>query len=147
MDYLVHTLVVKLVRQAVQLPLFLKELLLQFLHLQQDYEYNLELLDGRDAELERYDKDFDAMRQELAAKDDRISELHARLAKAESGLLPLHCHTSDPRTLRMTKLGGITNPEMSSATCFACQHHVAPHDAILSSLRDMSTLVLFQIPG
>ncbi|KAL3130258.1 Coiled-coil domain-containing protein 57 [Trebouxia sp. C0009 RCD-2024] len=56
----------------------------KFLHLQQDYEYNLELLDGRDAELERYDKDFDAMRQELAAKDGLIAELHACLAKAES---------------------------------------------------------------
>lgn len=61
---------------------------MQFLHLQQDYEYNLELLDGRDAELDRYDKDFDTIRQELAAKDSLISQLHARLAKAESGLHP-----------------------------------------------------------
>ena len=63
-----------------------KWLLLQFLHLQQDYEYNLELLDGRDAELERYDKEFDAIGQELAAKDSLMTQLHARLAKAESGL-------------------------------------------------------------
>lgn len=61
-------------------------LLVQFLHLQQDYEYNLQLLDGRDAELERYDKEFDANAQELAAKNSLISQLHARLAKAESGL-------------------------------------------------------------
>lgn len=61
-------------------------LLLQFLHLQQDYEYNLELLDGRDAELERYDKEHDAIGQELAAKDSLMTQLHACLAKAESGL-------------------------------------------------------------
>ena len=59
---------------------------LQFLHLQQDYEYNLELLDGRDAELEQYDKDFDAVRQELAGREGLISQLHTRLAKTESGL-------------------------------------------------------------
>ncbi|KAL0055812.1 hypothetical protein WJX82_004604 [Trebouxia sp. C0006] len=56
----------------------------KFLHLQQDYEYNLELLDGRDAELERYDKEFDAIRQELAAREHLISQLRTALAKAES---------------------------------------------------------------
>ena len=60
-------------------------LLLQFLHLRQDYEYNLELLDGRDAELERYDKHFDGIRQELAAKDKISNELRSSLAKAETG--------------------------------------------------------------
>lgn len=59
---------------------------LQFLHLQQDYEYNLELLDGRDAELERYDKDFDAIRQELATRDQHIQQLSLGLAKAGSGV-------------------------------------------------------------
>ena len=56
------------------------------MHLQQDYEYNLELLDGRDAELERYDKEFDAIRQELAAREHVISQLRTALAKAESGI-------------------------------------------------------------
>ena len=58
---------------------------LQFLHLQQDYQYNLELLDGRDAELEQYDKNFDCSRQELAARDAVISQLRTGLAKADSG--------------------------------------------------------------
>jgi len=53
--------------------------------LQQDYEYNLELLDGRDAELERYDKEFEAVRQELAAREHLVSHLRTALAKAESG--------------------------------------------------------------
>ncbi|DBA74087.1 TPA: Coiled-coil domain-containing protein 57, variant 2 [Trebouxia sp. C0004] len=56
----------------------------KFLHLQQDYEYNLELLDGRDAELERYDKEFDAIRQELAAREHLVCQLRTALAKAES---------------------------------------------------------------
>ncbi len=68
-------------------------LCIQFLHLQQDYEYNLELLDGRDAELERYDKEFDAIRQELAAREHLISQLRTALAKAESGIeIKLPCH-------------------------------------------------------
>ncbi len=63
------------------------------MHLQQDYEYNLELLDGRDAELERYDKEFDAIRQELAAREHLVSQLRTALAKAESGIeTKLLCH-------------------------------------------------------
>lgn len=63
------------------------------MHLQQDYEYNLELLDGRDDELERYDKEFDAIRQELAAREHLISQLRTALAKAESGIeTNLLCH-------------------------------------------------------
>ena len=58
---------------------------LQFLHLKQDYEYNLELLDGRDAELERYDKEFDDLRREVAAKDAIIGQMRSSLAKSESG--------------------------------------------------------------
>ena len=73
-----------------------KRLLLQFLHLQQDYEYNLELLDGRDAELERYDKEFDALGHQLAAKDSAISHMQARLAKADSGLHYYYLQASAP---------------------------------------------------
>ena len=58
---------------------------LQFFHLQQDYEYNLELLDGRDAELERYDKEFDAVKQELASKEQLVAQLRTALTQAESG--------------------------------------------------------------
>ena len=58
---------------------------LQFLHLKQDYEYNLELLDGRDAELERYDKEFDDVKREVVAKDVIIGQMRSRLAKSESG--------------------------------------------------------------
>ena len=67
----------------------------QFLHLQQDYEYNLELLDGRDAELERYDKEFDTIRRELAARDHLVSQLQTALAKAESGAATKPPHHSD----------------------------------------------------
>lgn len=68
---------------------------IQFLHLQQDYEYNLELLDGRDAELERYDKEFDSIRRELAARDHLVSQLRTALAKAESGAATKLPHHSD----------------------------------------------------
>lgn len=79
-------------------------LLVQFLHLQQDYEYNLQLLDGRDAELERYDKEFDTNTQELAAKTNLISQLHARLAKAESGLRCSRFQSPEPCPSLGTKL-------------------------------------------
>lgn len=115
----------------------MSHLLLQFLHLQQDYEYNLELLDGRDAELERYDKDFDTMRQELAAKDTQISQLHAHLAKAESGLLHLHYHASDPRTSHITKLLLVRRYALGKQICLLCfcKHNMA---ARVISLRTTS---------
>ena len=77
---------------------------LQFAHLQQDYEYNLELLDGRDAELERYDKEFDAIRQELVAHDGLISQLHARLGKAESGTCLLSGQAFGSQSLLMPEV-------------------------------------------
>lgn len=58
---------------------------LQFVQLQQDYDYNLELLDARDAELEKYDTDFEALRQELSARDQLVAQLRSGLAHADSG--------------------------------------------------------------
>ena len=59
----------------------------QFLQLQQDYEYNLELLDGRDAELEKYDTDFDNLKHDLSARDQLVAQLRSKLAQADSGML------------------------------------------------------------
>ena len=58
---------------------------LQFVQLQQDYEYNLELLDARDAELEKYDTDFEALKQELSGRDQLVAQLRSSLAHAHSG--------------------------------------------------------------
>lgn len=58
---------------------------LQFHHLQQDYEYNLELLDGRDAELEQYDTQSAALKQELLAQEQLVAQLRSGLAHAGSG--------------------------------------------------------------
>lgn len=58
---------------------------MQFLHLHQDYEYNLELLDGRDAELEKYDANFEALKQDLQDRDQLVAQLQSGLAHADSG--------------------------------------------------------------
>ena len=57
----------------------------QFLHLQQDYEYNLELLDGRDAELEKYDAEHESLKLELSAQEQLVAQLRSALAQADSG--------------------------------------------------------------
>ena len=66
----------------------------QFLQLQQDYEYNLELLDGRDAELEKYDTDFESLRHQLSARDQLVAELQSELAHADSGMSTFTTHFS-----------------------------------------------------
>lgn len=64
----------------------------QFLQLQQDYEYNLELLDGRDAELEKYDTDFEGLKHQLSARDQLVAELQSELAHADSGMSTFTTH-------------------------------------------------------
>ena len=66
----------------------------QFLQLQQDYEYSLELLDGRDAELEKYDTDFEGLKHQLSARDQLVAELQSELAHADSGTSPFNTHFS-----------------------------------------------------
>ena len=58
---------------------------LQLLLLHRDFEYNLKLLDGRDAELQRYDAQSSEMRAELAQRDGLISDMRLAVAQAESG--------------------------------------------------------------
>ena len=58
---------------------------LQLLLLHRDFEYNLKLLDGRDAELQRYDAQFSELRAELVQREGLISEMRLAVAQAESG--------------------------------------------------------------
>ena len=58
---------------------------LQLLLLHRDFEYNLKLLDGRDAELQRYDAQFSELRAELVQRDGLIAEMRLAVAQAESG--------------------------------------------------------------
>ncbi|KAK9824627.1 hypothetical protein WJX72_011837 [[Myrmecia] bisecta] len=56
----------------------------KLLLLQQDFEYNLQLLDGRDEELERYDAEFANLGASLADKDRMLAEYRSALAELES---------------------------------------------------------------
>lgn len=66
---------------------------LQLLLLHRDFEYNLQLLDGRDAELQRYDAQFSELRAELAQRDGLISDMRLAMAQAESGEMLCLCNT------------------------------------------------------
>lgn len=57
----------------------------QFDELKGDFQYNLQLLAERDAELEQADAAASASAAELAAKATAIAQLQAQLAQAQSG--------------------------------------------------------------
>jgi hypothetical protein len=60
-------------------------LLPQMAELTHDFQYNLQLLAERDAELERYDTSSSQSNQLLAARAATITQLQAALADAQSG--------------------------------------------------------------
>lgn len=62
-----------------------QELQQQFDELKGDFQYNLQLLAERDAELEQADSAASAAAAELAAKATAIAQLQAQLAQAQSG--------------------------------------------------------------
>ncbi len=53
--------------------------------LQQDFDYNLQLLDSRDAELEQCDATFAAAVADIAKKDSVLEELRCAMVAAQSG--------------------------------------------------------------
>lgn len=98
----------------------------QFLQLQQDYEYNLELLDGRDAELEKYDTDFEGLKHELSARNQLAAQLRSELAHADSGMSTSPTHTSFAIECTMWKL-----QPMSSLTLYQQASPMIGHVALL----------------
>ena len=54
--------------------------------LQADFEYNLEILDGRDAELEQYDIQFETLSKELAAQRCQAGKADAQLKHTQKGV-------------------------------------------------------------
>ena len=50
----------------------------------QDFQYNLQLLEGRDNELDQYESALEDSRGALVEKERQISELHAKLADTSS---------------------------------------------------------------
>jgi septal ring factor EnvC (AmiA/AmiB activator) len=57
----------------------------QFEELKGDFQYNLQLLAERDAELEQADTAASTAAAELAAKANTIAQLQSQLAQAQSG--------------------------------------------------------------
>jgi hypothetical protein len=57
----------------------------QFEELKGDFQYNLQLLAERDAELEQADAAAASAAAELAAKGNTIAQLQSQLTQAESG--------------------------------------------------------------
>lgn len=65
----------------------------QFDELKGDFQYNLQLLAERDAELEQADAAASSAAAELAAKSSTIAQLQSQLALAQSGEQPF-AHTA-----------------------------------------------------
>ena len=61
------------------------QLQVQFEEIKSDFQYNLQLLAERDAELEQADAAAAANAAELAAKTSALNQLQAHLATAQSG--------------------------------------------------------------
>ena len=59
---------------------------LQFEELKGDFQYNLQLLAERDAELEQADTAASTATADLAAKASTITQLQSQLAQAQSGM-------------------------------------------------------------
>lgn len=62
-----------------------QQLQLQFEELKGDFQYNLQLLAERDAELEQADTAASSAAAELATKANTITQLQSQLAQAQSG--------------------------------------------------------------
>jgi hypothetical protein len=70
----------------------------QLYKLQEDFKYNLGLLDKRDAELHDLDEHMAVLAAELGRKDALLVDLHEALQLAQSGMTPglLRLHGSRP---------------------------------------------------
>ena len=68
----------------------------RFLQLQQDFKYNLELLDGRDAELVQYEAEVQELQSGLEQQECLVEELQSSLTKAQTGakVCTTHLHTT-----------------------------------------------------
>ncbi|CAL8467325.1 g6862 [Coccomyxa elongata] len=58
----------------------------RFLQLQQDFQYNLQLLDGRDAELSQFEAEVEGLQSALEQKGSMVDELQASLTQAQTDL-------------------------------------------------------------
>ncbi|BDA40384.1 probable NF-kappa-B essential modulator at N-terminal half [Coccomyxa sp. Obi] len=58
----------------------------RFLQLQQDFQYNLQLLDGRDAELSQFEAEVEGLQSALEQKGCMVDELQALLTQAQTDL-------------------------------------------------------------
>ena len=63
----------------------------QLKRLHQDFEYNLALLEGRDADLEKLESDVRSAGAALAGRERQVAELQAAHAAAQSGALVAIC--------------------------------------------------------
>ena len=57
----------------------------RFLQLQQDFAYNLQLLDGRDAELAQYDAEVASLAADSEAKVQLAEQMRAAAVPAQAG--------------------------------------------------------------
>lgn len=64
----------------------------QLQKLQEDFNYNLDLLEKRDNELEVLDQQIDALATELKGKDVFLVDLHQALELAQQGDFPTGLH-------------------------------------------------------
>ncbi|EIE22162.1 hypothetical protein COCSUDRAFT_55861 [Coccomyxa subellipsoidea C-169] len=78
----VHNLEQKLAEREEQLSTVSS----RFLQLRQDFEYNLQLLDGRDAELMQYEAEVEGLQSGLEQQGCLVEELQASLSKAQTDL-------------------------------------------------------------
>ncbi|GLE05521.1 hypothetical protein PINS_up014544 [Pythium insidiosum] len=58
----------------------------KFVKLQEDFKYNLKLLEGRDEELALYDTNFAALKSVVRDREADVSELKAQIADLQSDL-------------------------------------------------------------
>lgn len=80
------------------------ELQAKFDILKTDFTYNLELLQGRDQELESYDAAFAAVTGQLNDKERQLSELQASVAQAHSDLRIERQKYAEAQAARESKL-------------------------------------------
>jgi hypothetical protein len=58
----------------------------QLLQLQSDFQYNLQLLDSRDAELDQYDEKIAVATEQLQLKSCEVEAARAKAIEAQQGL-------------------------------------------------------------
>ncbi len=68
----------------------------KFLQLQRDFAYNLQLLDGRDAELVQYDAEAAGLAADADAKTQLAEQMRAAAAHAQAGARAATMHSDAP---------------------------------------------------